>query len=148
MLYVKVWRSSLLVSLTDADLIFISIFYWTIRLLALFADHETSNFSSIVSFSAMIFMILHTPAKPIVQFHHIPHRQGDDLQPLSRPSPLRFLLLFASLGNFLFMSGPFPVPLTDHIRAHRSRLDLHCFEYLLLQWNNEWLEYVAERVLR
>lgn len=76
----------------------------------------------------MIFMVLHTPAKPIVQLHHIPHCHGDDLQPLSRPGPLHFLLLFASPGNFLFMSGPFPVPLTVHIRAHRSWLDLHCYE--------------------
>lgn len=52
------------------------------------------------------FMFLHTPAKPIVQLHPIPPHHGDDLQPLSRPGPLHFLLLFTSPGNFLFMSGP------------------------------------------
>ena len=73
------------------------------------------------------FMIPHTPAKPIVQLHHIPHRHGDDLRPLSRPGPLHFLLLFASPGNFLFMSGPFPVPFNGPYQGP-SRLDLHCYE--------------------
>lgn len=71
---------------------------------------RTSNFSSIVPalFSPVIFffMVPRTPAKPIVQLHPIPPHHGDDLQPLSRPGPLYFLLLFASPGNFLFMSGP------------------------------------------
>lgn len=74
-----------------------------------------SNFSSIVhGFFCHGFMVTHTPAKPIVQLHHIPHCHSNDLRPLSSPghgpSPLHFLLLFASLGNFLFMSAPFPVP--------------------------------------
>lgn len=90
------------------------------------STRHMSNFSSIVRaffsfFSCYDFMIPHTPAKPIVRLHHIPHRHGDDLRPLSRPGPLHFLLLFASPGNFLFMSGPFPAPFNGPYQGPSAR---------------------------